>query len=121
MAKPTLKRVPLRVVEVRRRGDEKTKPLDYAESFLFILDTPPQGGFVPSVMRERLPIGDRIENAVEAGEDFVLLEEKQHKALAALVSKHAYGISSYAILEMIDAVNDAPDQEVQAVDDESSN
>ena len=116
MAKPTLKRVPLKTVDVKRRGADEPKPLSYAETFLFVLDAPPAGGFLPSVMRERLPIADRIENATAEGAKFVLLDTKQHATLSGLVDAHAYGIASYAILEMIDAVKSAPDQEVAAVE-----
>jgi len=113
-----MKRVPLKTVEMRlRRQDDDAEPiqLDYARELLIVLDMPPpREGFTPAEMRVRLPIADRIEKAVEAGADHVLLEDAQHRKLAELLKGHRFTISHYAILEMIDAVDGAPEVEVEA-------
>jgi hypothetical protein len=65
-------------------------------------------------MRERLPIGDRIEKAQEDGIDHVLLEDAQHKIIASLVENYAGFLRPhYAILEFVDAISGAPEVEVK--------
>ena len=109
-----MKNVPLKTVEMHVRGRDKPIPLGYAESLLIVLEQPPRDGFSPAEMRARLPIGDRIEKAVSEGADHVLLEDAQHKKLADLLREHRFAISHYAIIEMLDAIEGAPDVEVEA-------
>lgn len=114
-----MKKIPLKTVEMRLRSqaeDDKPITLSYAETLLIVLDTPPRDGFSIAEMRKRLPITDKIEAAQEAEAEHVLLEDAQHKTLAALVRDHRFRLSHYAILEMIDAVEGAPDVEVEAKD-----
>jgi len=111
-----VKKVPLKTVQMNTRLREQPIPLDYAETLLIVLETPPQYGFTPAEMRARLPIGDRIEKAQEAGEGHVLLEDAQHAKIAGLLKDYTFKLSHYAILEFVDAVTNAPSVEVKAQD-----
>lgn len=116
MAKATQRRVPLKEAEIRLRGREDPVPFSYAETMLAVLEgrPGPGRGFSLAEMRARLPIVDRIITAQEAEESFVLLDDAQHKKLVALLKEYeGYLVSSYAILEMIDAVEGAPEVEVE--------
>jgi len=112
-----VKKIPLKTVQMNVRLREQPIPLDYAETLLIVLETPPDRGFSPAEMRARLPIEDRIEKAQEAGEDHVLLEDAQHAKIAELLKGYTFRLSHYAILEFVDAVVNAPSVEVKAQDD----
>jgi hypothetical protein len=97
--------------EISPKGDPI--PLDYAETLLIVLDSPPREGFSVAEMRKRLLISDKLEGAQMAEADHVLLEDAEHKTLAALVREHRFRLSHYAILEFIDAIEGAPGVEVE--------
>ena len=114
-----MKKVPLKTVEIRLRSrDDGDEPvyLDYADTILVALEMPTDRGFTVAEMRARLPIGDRIEKAQKAGEDFVLLEDAQHKKLSDLLASYPFRISHYAVVEFVDAVANAPEVEVKEDD-----
>jgi hypothetical protein len=109
-----VKKIPLKTAQMQMRVREDPIPLEYADTLLIVLEMMPKAGFTPAEMRARLPIADKIEAAQKEDADHVLLEDAQHKKLAALLKEYPFRLSHYALLEFVDAVTNAPEVEVEA-------
>ena len=104
-----MKRVPLRTVELVRRGREAPVRLDYGEIMCLVLEyTPRQSGITLSEIRKRTPVLDRVEGAMEREAEFVRLEDEHHRVLVQALRGYPFGFAHPAIVEMADAIEGAP-------------
>lgn len=114
-----MKKIPLKTANIKVRGSDDPVTMAYADAFFAMLESAPraEGGVTYSEIRARMPIIDRIENALEKDAGFLLLEDAQYKKLVDLANKHHWGIVSHAIEELIEELNNAPDVEVEPTED----
>ena len=99
--------------EITKRHIERAVDLDYQQTFIAILSQPAERASLVSEMRKIVPVVEKIEAAKLGGE--VLLSKEEHELLKNRVENYPYKVNSRNILDMSDAVANAPEVEVAAV------
>ncbi len=112
-----MKKIVLKVVHARVRGQEETVELDYGDLFYrALMWTGSVGqGTILEAIRRRTKVLDVLEPALDAKAEHFLLEEPEHRTLVQALEPYPYGLVSHAVVEMVDAVKAAPDVEVEEV------
>lgn len=112
-----MKKIPLKTVEIRMDPTLPPGKLSYQEVMTMALERPenPQVGATAGEMRKSIKIMDKIDAAVEADQDHVLLEDDVHKALADRVENYPFAKTNRQLLAIVDEIVDAEDVTVKEV------
>lgn len=78
------------------------KQLSYAEQFTLLLESASTQGKTIADIRKALAIMQKIDGAVAAMRDYVLLEDDEYAALRAQVDDSRWTVIDPAIVEMVD-------------------
>ena len=108
-----MRQIPLRVVEARVRGQETPVKMDYGELMYRALMFSARGGHSLKEIRERMPILDRLEAALDKKAEWVRLEDAQHQVVVRALQAFPFGLVHPAIVAFADAVEGAPVVEVE--------
>jgi hypothetical protein len=112
-----MKRIVFRTVSERIVGEGKPVEINWANVMLAAMRTGGIDGVTIDGMRQRMAVIDRLEAAIEQGRDCVLLETAHQKVLVGVLKAHRFNKVSRAVVEMLDAVENARDVEVTEVTD----
>ena len=106
-----MRQIPLRTVEAQVRGQDAPVTVDYAELLYRALMFSARGGHSLQEIRERMPVLDRVEKAIEEKAEWVRLEDAQHQVVVRALAVYPFGLVHAAIVAFADAVEGAPEVE----------
>ena len=112
-----MKRIVLKEIQEQIPGREGTTTVVWSEIMLVGIRDGGLEGVTIDDMRKRIGLMDKIERAVKAGADHVLLETEEQKTLVAVMRARRFGGVFRAAIEMMDAIENAPDVEVTEASD----
>lgn len=76
------------------------QPVEYSQLLIGALNQPPQGGFTPSVMKERIELIDRLEDA----KDTLEVSSEELAIIKKLVANQSFGIIDKGLIEYTDYI-----------------
>lgn len=107
-----MKKIALKVVNEQVPGRPEPISLDWAEIMLSSMRDGGLEGVTIDDMRRRIAVIDKIEKAAKTEAAYLLLESEERAALLAVLKKRRFGGVFRAVIELLDAVENAPDVEV---------
>lgn len=103
-----MKVIPINVTAAIEIGGHRQE-LSYPQLIRNCLDTPPEGGFKFSDMRDRLKIADKLDEAAKKDAKSIKLEDAEYATLKVAVEKMRWAVLSKDILAFSEAVISATD------------